>query len=157
MHVLVPSRRTAVALLALGALPVVLLGSFPSVASASPTAGFTPTTVVGDNNPNESGCDDVTAVTTPDQFTAVYWVTSAGAVWQALEYNNNHIYKYTEIAPDDSASCNADLAAVSRAPSQADVFWVGENGSVQHRLWMSPARHRPEYPSFHPPGALRRG
>jgi hypothetical protein len=147
------SRRAAVAFLALGALPAVLLGSFSSVASASPAPGFTPTTVVGDNNPNGSGCDDITAVTTPDQFTAVYWVTSAGAVWQALEYNDNHIYKYTEIAPDESASCNADIAAVSRASSQADVFWVGENGSVEHAAVDVTSTVSPELSQVSPAGS----
>ena len=52
MHALRSPIRSAMALLTFGALPAVLLGSFPTVASASPTAGFTPTTVVGDNNPN---------------------------------------------------------------------------------------------------------
>jgi hypothetical protein len=127
-----PIHRTSAALVAFGGGLAVLLGSVAGTASASPTAGFTPTVVVGDNNSSVDGCNDIAAVTTPDQFTAMYWVSSAGAVWQATEYNNNHIYAYKEVAPDGSASCNADIAAVSRAAGQTDVFWVGQNGSIQH-------------------------
>jgi hypothetical protein len=105
-------RAAVGALIVMGAMSTVLFGFLlTGAASASPPSGFTPSTVVGDNNSAADGCDDVAAVTTPDQFTALYWVTSTGAVWEAYEYNNNHIYEYQEVAanrPTFSGSARAD-------------------------------------------------
>jgi LysM repeat protein len=91
-------------------------------------------TVAPDGSASRS--HNVTAVSRRPQSMDVVWITPKGAVKGAFWNEGDDWELYPDaIADDGSASTQGGLAAVSRAPTSIEVWWIGPDGSVQGASW----------------------
>ncbi|HZR27212.1 MAG TPA: hypothetical protein VFA71_00415, partial [Terriglobales bacterium] len=87
--------------------------------------------------PGSALADTVAATARTPVHLDVFWVHSDGSVWSNwwdLNVNNGQWNAPFQLAPPGSAT-SSKIAAVSRTPDHLDVFWIGQDGSVQSNWW----------------------
>lgn len=69
----------------------------------------------------------------------VFWTGSDGAIqsqwWDSAPGMNWSDHQAFSLTPPNAAGDGSGLAAISRAPDQLDVFWVGPSGAICSQWW----------------------